>query len=228
MEEADLRQRSGVLKQKCERVQEVLLEMRTRTKSYYENQCQSTTHPTMLVPHWYQASTAEFATMLRIHKKETYDYALISEAIKKIEEAEELMDISKDESESRKWFRDQLSPLQPEIQNKCPKNLLQDRIIEKLEYAADVNNEVEKSYNKGVWNRNEQAKQQKMENVVMKKEEDFDDDKKDKKAWSSRTWMRKIFLKKRSQSFDLTGEEVSQSLKRIPAYVLIKVNYIGC
>jgi len=126
-------------------------------------------------------------------------------------EAEELMDIFKDEFESRKWFRDQLSPLQPEIQDKChPKNLLQDRIIEKLEYAADVNNEVEKSYNKGVWNRNEQAKQQKMEAVVMKKEEDFDaDDKKDvHKKWSS-SWMRKIFLKKRSQSFDLSREEVS-------------------
>ena len=211
MEEADLRQRSGVLKQKCERVQEVLLEMRTRTKSYYENQCKSTANPTIIVPHWYQANPAEFEAMLRIHKKETYDYALISEAIKKIEEAEELMDIFKDEFESRKWFRDQLSPLQPEIQDKChPKNLLQDRIIEKLEYAADVNNEVEKSYNKGVWNRNEQAKQQKMEAVVMKKEEDFDaDDKKDvHKKWSS-SWMRKIFLKKRSQSFDLSREEVS-------------------
>ena len=49
-----------------------------------------------------------------------------------------------------------------------------------------------------------------MEAVVMKKEEDFDaDDKKDvHKKWSS-SWMRKIFLKKRSQSFDLSREEVS-------------------
>jgi len=88
-----LRQRSEVLKQKCERVQEVLLEMKTRTKIYYENQCKSTTDPTLLVPHWYQSSSAEYATMLRIHKKETFDYACINKALQKIKEAERQMNI---------------------------------------------------------------------------------------------------------------------------------------
>ena len=184
--------------------------MKTRTKSYDENQCKSTTDPTLLVPHWYQSSSAEYATMLRIHKKETFDYACINEALQKIEEAERQMNILEIESETLKWFQDQLSPLQPMLQDKCPITLLSTQILDNLDYAEEVNNEVEKSYNKGVWNRNEQAKQQKMEAVVMKKEEDFDaDDKKDvHKKWSS-SWMRKIFLKKRSQSFDLSREEVS-------------------
>ena len=202
--EAELRQRSAILKQKCERVQEVLLEMKTRTKSYYENLCKSRVNPGLIVPHWYQASNAEYETMLRIHKKEAFDYACITDALKKIQEAEDLMDILKDESETRKWFRDQLSPLQPELQDKGPRILLQERVTEKLDYAADVNNEVERSYNKGVWNRNEQAKQQKMEAVMLKKDEDFETECKKRydKRSLSKTWMRKIFLKKRSASRD--------------------------
>ena len=199
-----MRQRSAILKQKCERVQEVLLEMKTRTKSYYENLCKSRVNPGLIVPHWYQASNAEYETMLRIHKKEAFDYACITDALKKIQEAEDLMDILKDESETRKWFRDQLSPLQPELQDKGPRILLQERVTEKLDYAADVNNEVERSYNKGVWNRNEQAKQQKMEAVMLKKDEDFEAECKKRydKRSLSKTWMRKIFLKKRSASRD--------------------------
>ena len=224
-----LRQRSEVLKQKCERVQEVLLEMKIRTKSYYENQCKSTTDPTSLVPHWYQSSSAEFETMLRIHKKETFDYACINEALKKIEEAEQQMDILENESETLKWFQDQLSPLQPELKEKCPEALLRCKILENLEYAEEVNKEVEKSYNKGVWNRNEQAKQQKMEAVVMKKEDSLDGDKKDKKIWSPKTWMKKIFLKKRSQSRDSffeSQEEVSG--EKIDHYSIVPCCIYSC
>ena len=224
-----LRQRSEVLKQKCERVQEVLLEMKTRTKSYYENQCKSTTDPSLLVPHWYQSSSGEYATMLRIHKKETFDYACINKALKKIEEAEQQMDILENESETLKWFQDQLSPLQPELQDKCPKALLRCKIRENLEYAEEVNKEVEKSYNKGVWNRNEQAKQQKMEAVVMKKEDSLDGEKKDKKIWSPKTWMKKIFLKKRSQSRDSffeSQEEVSGEI--IDHYSLVPCCIYSC
>ena len=217
-----LRQRSEVLKQKCERVQEVLLEMKTRTKSYYENQCKSTTDPTLLVPHWYQSSSAEYATMLRIHKKETFDYACINEALQKIEEAERQMNILEIESETLKWFQDQLSPLQPMLHDKCPTILLSTIILDNLDYAEEVNNEVEKSYNKGVWNRNEQAKQQKMEAVVMKKEDSIDGDKKDKKIWSPKTWMKKIFLKKRSQSRDSFFESQEEvSAVKIDDYTIV-------
>ena len=75
---------------KCENVQEILLEMRARTKSYYENLCRSSTDPTNITPHWYQANHAEYSAMLRIHKKETMDYACISDAFKKIETAQKV------------------------------------------------------------------------------------------------------------------------------------------
>ena len=67
--------------------------MKTRTKSYDENQCKSTTDPTLLVPHWYQSSYTECATMRRLHKKETFDYACINKALQKIKEAERQMNI---------------------------------------------------------------------------------------------------------------------------------------
>ena len=201
-----LRQRSEVLKQKCERVQEVLLEMKTRTKNYYENLCQSPTDPTMMVPHWFQASSAEYETMLRIHKKETLDYSNINNALAKIQEAQSFMDIWEDETKLQKWFQDQLSPLQPKLQDQCPKALLRSKILENLGYAEDVSNEVEKSYNRGVWNRNERAKQQKVEAVALSKmmSMSMDEERKEqqKVSWSPPVWMKKIFLKKRSLSRD--------------------------
>ena len=109
------------------------------------------------------------------------------------------------------------------------KALLCCKILENLEYAEEVNKEVEKSYNKGVWNRNEQAKQQKMEAVVMKKEDSLDGDKKDKKIWSPKTWMKKIFLKKRSQSRDSffeSQEEVSGEI--IDHYSLVPCCIYSC
>ena len=81
----NLKKKCQILHYKCENVQEIILEMRARTKNYYENMSRNQTDPTIITPHWYQANHAEYSTMLRIHKKESMDYACVTDAFKKLE-----------------------------------------------------------------------------------------------------------------------------------------------
>ena len=63
----------------------------------------------------------------------------------------------------------------------------------------------------------------------MKKEDSLDGDKKDKKIWSPKTWMKKIFLKKRSQSRDSffeSQEEVSG--EKIDHYSIVPCCIYSC
>ena len=121
-----------------------------------------------------------------------------------------MIEIFEDESETRKWYLDQISPVHPELERQSPKSMLMERILENLSYVEEFIIEVENSYNKGVWNRNAHNKEQKMAAVfaVVKEEED----KKEKKEWS-KALLKKFFIKKRSQSkdsfFGSQEEEVS-------------------
>ena len=109
-----------------------------------------------------------------------------------------MIEIFEDESETRKWYLDQISPVHPNLERQSPKSLLMERILEKLSFVEDFIIEVENSYNKGVWNRNAHNKEQKMAAVVKMGEEE---DKKEKKEWS-KALLKKFFIKKRSQSKD--------------------------
>ena len=79
------------LYQKCVNIQEIILEMKARTKHYYENMSRNQTDPITNTPHWYHTSRAEYSTMLRIHKKESLDYARVKDAFKKLETTQKVI-----------------------------------------------------------------------------------------------------------------------------------------